>query len=120
MCLGSRPQTMRRKTTPSTKISSYNINISFWNINGYKSQIFGNKLADPDFLSEIKKSDIIGISETHIHDEIIKELAIPGFVLLDYKNRNKNSQNSSSRGLAIFVKHEIKKYLTLLKQGTNT
>ena len=33
----------------------------------------GNKFTDPDFLREIGKSDILGISETHIFNEIIDE-----------------------------------------------
>ena len=45
----------------------------------------GNKFKDPDFLREIGKSDILGISETHIFNEIIDELDIPNFIRLGYK-----------------------------------
>ena len=109
MCLGSNSQIRKNTGDPSINALSHNLNISFWNINGYKSKILGNKLTDPDFLMEIENSDIIGIGETHIHDDILKELTIPGFVLLEYKNRKKNAQNTSSGGLAIFVRHAIKK-----------
>ena len=53
----------------------------------------------------------------HIHDEILKELTIPGFVLLEYKNRKKTSQNTSSGGLAMFVRHAIKKIVHTIETG---
>ena len=97
------------KFNPSRKVHPHDLNISFWNINGYKSRIVGNKFADPDFLVEVQKCDIVGIGETHIHDEILEELSIPGFVLLKYKNRKKSTRNNKSfGGIAIFVKPEIK------------
>ena len=67
---------------------------------------------DPDFLSEINKSDIIGISETHIFDEILSELDIPGFKRISYKNRKKlKNANKTSGGIAVFAKNNIAKYL---------
>ena len=97
------------KLTPFRKVHPHDLNISFWNINGCKSRIVGNKLADPDFLEEVHKCDIVGIGETHIHDEILEELSIPGFILLKYKNRKKSTRNNKSfGGIAIFVKPEIK------------
>ena len=109
MCLGSNRKGNRQKTNES-KTHICNLNISFWNINGYKSRIFGNKLTDSDFLKEIDKSDILGIGETHIHDEILDSLSIPGFHLLKYKNRKKSKRNNTSfGGIAVFVKNEIKK-----------
>ena len=67
-----------------------NFKISFWNLHGYKSQIIGNKLADADFLFEIKDSHVVGLAETHIHDEILEYLTIPGYKLVSYKNGKKN------------------------------
>ena len=56
---------------------------SFWNIRGYKSRVVGNKSSDPDFLSEINESDLLGISETHIYDDILEKLAVAGFSRID-------------------------------------
>ena len=57
------------------------IQVSAWNIHGYKSKIIGNKMNDVEFLGEIKDDDIVALSETHIHREIEDELIIPGFRL---------------------------------------
>ena len=105
MCLGSRKHPKVNRTKPNIPI---NLNVTFWNIQGIKSKILGNKLADPDFLTEVKNADIIGLVETHIHEEILDELIIPGFVPLDFKNRPKNAKsNISSGGIAIFAKEHF-------------
>ena len=84
-----------------------NLNMSFWNINGYKSSIFGNKFTDPDFVEEIQKSDFVGMGETHIHDGILEELVIPGFVLLKNRKGLKCLRSPKSYGgIAVFVKPE--------------
>ena len=89
-----------------------NLNLSFWNIEGFKSRIVGNKLSDPDFLAEVQNADVIGIVETHIHEEILDELTIPGFVPLNYKNRPKNvKSNISSGDIAIFAKEPLQTLL---------
>jgi hypothetical protein len=103
MCLGN--SFKKKGSRPSSHLS---LNISFWNIHGFKSRITGNKLIDPDFLSEVQKSDIIGLGETHVHDEIVDSLNIPGFVLVKYKNRKKQLKaNKTSGGIAIFVKENL-------------
>ena len=86
----------------------HTLKVTCWNIQGFKSRILGNKLNDPDFLSEIGDSDIVGILETHIYDEILEKLDIPGFVRLSYKNRKKfKKANKSSGGIALFAKYRI-------------
>ena len=45
------------------------IQLSSWNIHGFKSKIVGNKLFDGDFLKEIENDDIVDILETHVHNE---------------------------------------------------
>jgi exonuclease III len=71
---------------------------------------------DPDFLSEIDKCDIFGISETHIFDEILDELDIPGFKRIHYKNRKKFKKvNKTSGGIAIFAKNSIAEFLEPFK-----
>ena len=65
---------------------------------------------DPDFLSEMNDSDVVGILETHIYNEILEKLDIAGFTRLTYKNRKKfKKANTSSGGVALFIKHKIVK-----------
>ena len=52
------------------------LDISLWNIHGYKSQYIGNKLNDPEFLELLEGRDIVGIGELHAKEEV----SIPGFV----------------------------------------
>ena len=80
----------------------------FWNIQGYKSQIIGNKLLNQDFLNEIKGCDIIGLAETHIHTQVLENLDIPGYDRKHYKNRKAHSNGRcGSGGIAIFCKPDI-------------
>lgn len=106
MCLGSRKNNKVSELNSSVPIT---LNFTYWNIEGFKSKILGNKFTDPDFLSEIHNADVIGISETHLHTEVIDELNIPGFVPINFKNRPKNTKsNISSGGVAILVKEYLK------------
>ena len=75
-----------------------NIKLSFWNLHGYKSRLIGNKLKDTDFLQEIQDSHVIGLAETHIHDEIMDQLIIPGYKLFSYKNGKKNVKSNTAPG----------------------
>ena len=84
------------------------VNFCSWNIHGYYSRDIGNKLKDKDFLRTIHNVDFIGISETHIHDEVIDDLSIPGFQCLSFKNRKKNLRsNTGSGGIAVFIKDHV-------------
>ena len=85
MCLGSR-NNRTEKLHGNFSNQPVNLKFTYWNIEGFKSKIVGNKLADPDFLAEVKHADGIGIVETHMHDEILEELTIPGFLPLNYKH----------------------------------
>ena len=90
--------------------------MSCWNIQGYKSRILGNKFLEPDFLSEINDSDVVGILETHTYDEILDKLDIAGFTRLKYKNRKKfKKANKSSGGISIVVKSELTSLLEPFK-----
>ena len=85
---------------------------SFWNINGYKSKIIGNKLVSRDFLQKIEECDIIGLAETHIHSKILDNLSIPGFSRIHYKIREPHSKgNCGSGGIALFSREHIAKFL---------
>ena len=74
------------------------INISFWNIHGFNSRLIGSKLKDTDFLKEIRNSHIVGLVETHIHDDITDLLAIPGFKLFSHKNGKKKFEKQHRAG----------------------
>ena len=67
-------QHFRIKQIPKNNLNPYALNITFWNINGIMSSIIGSKLVDPDFLAEVKMSNIIGLGETHIHNETMENL----------------------------------------------
>lgn len=83
------------------------IQISAWNIHGFKSAIIGDKLSDESFLNEVKNDDIIALTETHNNDKN-DSLSIPGYRRVKIKNRKKtNNSNKDSGGLALFAKPEI-------------
>lgn len=86
----------------------------FWNIQGYKSQILGNKLLNQDFLDEIKGSDIVGLAETHIHAQVLSNLDIPGYDRKHFKNRKAHSNGKcGSGGIAVFCKPDISKLISI-------
>ena len=74
------------------------IQISSWNIHGFKSKTIGNKFVDRDFLKEIEKDDIVSILETHIHNQNENELSIPGFHCIKYKSRCKDKNTNKGSG----------------------
>ena len=81
------------------------IQISTWNIHGYKSKIVNNKLTDSTFLKEVENDDIVSLVETHNND-LDDQLSIPGFKRVKVKNRPSNSLKSSG-GLAYFARDRI-------------
>ena len=86
----------------------------FWNIQGYKSQIIGNKLLNKDFLDEVKGTDFVGLAETHIHDQVLSELDIPGYDRKHYKCRKAHSNGKcGSGGIAIFCKPDLSKHVNI-------
>ena len=86
----------------------------FWNIQGYKSQVLGNKLISTEFLSVINDYDIVGLAETHIHDQILSELDIPGYTRIHYKNRMAHSNGKcGSGGTAIFCKTDMSEFFNV-------
>ena len=86
----------------------------FWNIQGYNSQIIGNKLLNKDFLDEVKGADFVGLAETHIHDQVLSDLDIPGYERKHYKNRKAHSNGKcGSGGIAIFCKPDLSKHVDI-------
>ena len=68
------------------------------------SREIGIKLHCKDFLKALEDADVIGLTETHMHDEILENLNIPGFHRLSYRNREKNTRsNTAPSGIAVFV-----------------
>ncbi len=88
-----------------TLSSTVPIQISAWNINGYKSRIVNNKLTDSSFLKEIENDDIVSLVETH-NSSIDDQLSIPGFKRVKVKNRPSNNKKASG-GLAYFARENI-------------
>ncbi len=87
--------------------------VTSWNLNGYKSRHFGNKLIHRDFISEIGNSDIVGLTETHIHKEILGELDIPGYSRIAYKNETITGKTKKGHGgIAVFIKEHLVKKVT--------
>ena len=82
------------------------IQISTWNIHGFKSKIVNNKLTDSTFLKEIENDDIVCLVETHSND-VDDQLSIPGLKRVKVKNRPSNSTKSSGGGLACFAREKI-------------
>ena len=86
-----------------------------WNIHGYNSRELGNKFNDKEFLKTFVDVDFVGITETHIHDEILDNMNISGFRLLSAKNRAKNlKSHTASGGIAVFVKESLCKLFTVV------
>ena len=80
-----------------------------WNIQGYNSRQIGNKFQDEEFLKCFKNIDFIGLTETHMHNEVLDKMNIPGFCRLEVKNQMKNKKSNTARkGIAVFVKENIK------------
>ena len=77
---------------------------SYWNIQGYKSKIVGNKLNDPEFQKIISGSDIVGLAELHAD----RELYIPGFKSVKQKTRENFFKGPKiAGGIGVFVRNEI-------------
>ena len=86
----------------------------FWNIQGYKSKILGNKLLNQEFLNEVNGCDIIGLAETRIHTQVLADLNIPGYDRKHYKNRKAHTNGKcGSGGIAIFCKPGIAKSVSI-------
>ena len=59
---------------------------------------------------------MVCLTETHMHKEKLEHLNIPGFQLLNYKNRKKNlKSNTAPGGIAIFVKENVAAVFTSIK-----
>ena len=83
------------------------LNICFWNIHGWKSQIIDNKFYDSEFLDTISNNDIVGLAELHTSNEV----DIPGFKLIKQKFREKFHKGPKiSGGMAVFVKESLANY----------
>ena len=81
-----------------------------WNIHGYYSRLIGNKFEDKEFIKIFDDVDVIGITETHMHEEASDGMNIPGFHRLKFKNELKNKRsNTAPKGIAVFVKEDKKK-----------
>ena len=88
------------------------LRVCTWNIHGYYSRTIGNKFEDKEFIKTFDDVDVIGITETHSHEEVNDEINIPGFHWLKVKNELKNKRsNTAPKGIAVFVKEDKKSFL---------
>ena len=91
------------------------LKFSAWNIHGYNSRDIGNKFHDEEFQNIFNNDDFVGLTETHVHDEILDKMNIPGFHRLKVKNRPKNlKSNTAPKGIAVFVKESIKELFSVV------
>ena len=87
-----------------------------WNIHGYNSRQIGNKFEDEEFLKCFQGIDFIGITETHVHEEVLDKMNIPGYDRLHFINEKKNAKsNTAPRGIAVFAKENISELFKLVK-----
>ena len=84
---------------------------SYWNINGHRSKILGDKLIDPKFLQMISESDILGLAEIHSEEKVF----VPGFKLIKQKIWEKKFKGPKvAGGLAIFVREELVPFVQVI------
>ena len=84
------------------------LNLCSWNIKGYNSREIGNKFRDKEFLKIFENVDFVGLTETHIHKEILDRMNIPGFELFDSKSHSKNLKSGNAPGgIAIFIRETL-------------
>ena len=87
-----------------------------WNIQGYNSRQIGNKFEDGEFLKCYEEVDFIGLTETHMHTEVLDKMNIPGYSRLHFINETKNAKSSTApRGIAVFAKENIAELFQLVK-----
>ena len=95
-----------KSKTPVT--ISNKLKFCIWNIHGYNSRQLGNKLHNENFLNIQNDVDLIGLTETHIHEEVLHNLNIPGFQLKSHKKQKKNlKSNTAPGGIAVFVRENL-------------
>ena len=77
----------------------------------------GIKLKDSNFFSVVKDADVVSITETRIHYEILDNLSIPGFILRSYKNRQKNVKSGTAAGgIAVFARQPVSNLISVVKR----
>ena len=107
---------MCREQTKRNVLPNKTLEFCSWNIHGYQSRQIGPKFRDAEFLHIVKNVDFLGLTETHIHNEILEELNIPGFTRISYKNREKKLKSGTSPGgIAVFAKAHIAKMFSVIK-----
>ena len=87
---------------------SRHLRIGFWNLNGFNSNILGNKLKTNDFLSIINKHDIFALVETHASYETEMNIS----KLKHFSKCSNQSINRSSERLSLFINQKLAKGVT--------
>ena len=86
------------------------LTISSWNINGLEFKTNGvknNTKHDPEVIHTLKKSDFIGLMETHANPET--DISLQGYYVFR-KDRPKHKTSwKSSGGIAVLVKESFRR-----------
>lgn len=90
------------------------LGISYWNVHGHVSKCVGDKLCDPEFLSLLEGTDIIGLGELHAE----REVSVPGFISIKQKIRTKKFLGPKiAGGIAVLVREEVKDLVQVLENS---
>ena len=95
----------------------HGLGVAYWNINGLfrKSEDYC-KLLDPLFINEVKKCDIIGISEIHCGDQ--EELNFDGYKSIISTRPKPPKARKHSGGILILIKNNIAQGIKLVKSNS--
>ena len=69
------------------------------------------------FLNIQNDADLIGLTETHIHEGTLEHLSIPGFQLKCYKNQKSKKEfeiEYCTGGIAVFVRENIAELFSIV------
>ena len=92
------------------------LKITCWNVNGlYRKSSDYCKLEDEGFLDSVLGYDIIGLVETHAAPE--DNISLEGYHTFQVNRPKHKRAHKLSGGLAVLIKKDIKKGITLARSG---
>jgi len=99
---------MTRESHSVSKSSS--LLIGFWNIHGYNSKDFGNKLNLNEVKNDIARYDIYGLAETH--SDFDSDLSMENFKC--YSKHRPKSKTKRHGGITLYIKRNISKGVKII------